>query len=337
MNREVLAAFDRFSDLRVVVAGDIMLDAYVFGEVNRVSPEAPVAVLDVMRRESRPGGAANVAENVRALGGSVAVCALVGDDEMGTALKALLSARGIDVSGVLADPERPTTVKTRLMSAGQHLLRTDEESTQPVAQPLANRLVAAFSDLLVRMNPHVVILEDYDKGALTATTIPGILDACKAHSIPVAVDPKLRQFALYTGVQLFKPNLKELREGTGRHQVTKSDSTEIESAIDALTEALAPEIALITLSEAGVWVHAPERGTRHQRRPAHPREIVDVSGAGDTVIAVAALLLACGVSPVALAEAANLAGGLACERPGVHPLTLAELRAEWTTLYPEIP
>jgi len=337
MSREVLAAFDRFSDLRVVVAGDIMLDAYVFGEVNRVSPEAPVAVLDVVRREARPGGAANVAENVRALGGQVAVCALIGADEAGTALKDLLSARGIDVSGVLSDPDRPTTVKTRLMSAGQHLLRTDEESTQPVAPPLAANVVAAFSDLLARTNPHVVILEDYDKGALTALTIPGILAACTARGIPVAVDPKLRQFALYTGVQLFKPNLKELREGTGKHLVTKSDSTEIQAAIEALTEALAPEIALITLSEAGVWGHAPQRGALHQRRPAHPREIVDVSGAGDTVIAVAALLLACGVDPVSLAEAANLAGGLACERPGVHPLSLAELRAEWSTLYPTAP
>jgi rfaE bifunctional protein kinase chain/domain len=334
MNPGVLAAFDRFSDLRVVVAGDIMLDAYVIGEVNRVSPEAPVAVLDVARRDSRPGGAANVAENVRALGGHVAVCALVGNDPAGAALKDLLHTRGVDTSAVLADSERPTTVKTRLMSAGQHLLRTDEESTQPVSRELALDLVAAFTELLDRHLPHVVILEDYDKGVLTAVTIPGMLAACAARSIPVAVDPKLRQFSIYRGVQLFKPNLKELKEGTGKHSITKNNSREIEAAIEVLLAALHPEIALVTLSELGVWVHAPHLGVLHERRPAHPREIVDVSGAGDTVIAVAALLLACGVGPVALAEAANLAGGLACERPGVHPLTLAELRAEWSALYP---
>ncbi len=326
---EVLQAMDRFPELRVLVAGDIMLDAYVIGEVHRVSPEAPVPVLDVVKQDARPGGAANVAENVRALGAQVAVCAVVGDDAAGETLRNLMHSRTVNVTALLTATDRPTTVKTRFMSGGQHLLRADEESTRPVSEPTAIALVAAFTALLDAFCPHVVVLEDYDKGVLTSFTIPAFLAACGARAIPVAVDPKLRQFTAYSGVQLFKPNLKELKEGTGIHSVTKSDSTSIEQAIETLLARQHPEIALVTLSELGVWVHAPHRGVVHQRRPAHPREIVDVSGAGDTVVAVAALLLACGVEPVALAEAANLAGGLACERPGVCPITAEELRAEW--------
>lgn len=321
----VLEAIAHFPQLRVVVAGDIMLDAYVVGEVNRVSPEAPVAVLDVRERDARPGGAANVAENVKALGASVAVCALVGADEKGAELEEVLAARGIDTSALVADPSRPTTVKTRFMSAGQHLLRADDESTHPVSGTAEAALIASFSSLLDRIRPDVVILEDYDKGTLTAQTIPTFLDACQSRSIPVAVDPKLRQFRLYRSAQIFKPNFKELKEGTGFHGIMKSDSRGIEAAIDALMEQQQPEIALITLSELGVWVHAPSRGAVHARIPAHEREIVDVSGAGDTVIAAAALLYACGVSPRELASVANLAGGLACERPGVHPVSATEL------------
>jgi rfaE bifunctional protein kinase chain/domain len=322
---EVLDAVARFPHLRVVVAGDIMLDAYVVGEVSRVSPEAPVAVLDVRERDARPGGAANVAENVKALGASVAVCALVGADEKGAQLEEVLAARGIDTSALVADPSRPTTVKTRFMSAGQHLLRSDDESTHPVSGIAESALISAFVALLDRMHPDVVILEDYDKGTLTAHTIPAFLGACASRSIPVAVDPKLRQFRLYEGAQIFKPNFKELKEGTGYHGITKSDFPGIQEAIEALMERQHPEIALITLSELGVWVHAPSRGSWHVRIPAHEREIVDVSGAGDTVIAAAALLYACGVAPEALAAAANLAGGLACERPGVHPVSASEL------------
>jgi rfaE bifunctional protein kinase chain/domain len=322
-----LEAIAHFPQLRVVVAGDIMLDAYVVGEVNRVSPEAPVSVLDVRERDARPGGAANVAENAKALGARVAVCALVGADEKGMELERVLAARGIDTSALVTDSTRPTTVKTRFMSAGQHLLRADDESSHPVGGEAEAALLASFNALLDRMRPDVVILEDYDKGTLTEQTIPAFLDACRSRSIPVAVDPKLRQFRLYRGAQIFKPNFKELKEGTGFHGVTKSDSRGIEAAIEALMEQQHPEIALITLSELGVWVHAPSRGTLHDRIPAHERKIVDVSGAGDSVIAAAALLYACGVPPRELASTANLAGGLACERPGVHPVSASELMA----------
>ena len=324
----VLAALDRAPQMRVMVVGDLMVDQYLFGRVERISPEAPVPVVRSTGRERRPGGAANVALNLRALGCSVTLAGLVGEDEHGQHLTQQLHDSGIESDAVAAVQDRPTTVKTRVMSGGQHLLRVDEEVDRDVDVEGGQRLLTAVQQALMARPHHAILLEDYDKGALSEAVIDGILDLARSQGIPVSVDPKFRHFDRYKGVDLFKPNLKELKEGLGLQWESgdaRAREQGIQHGLDALETLLFPKAILLTLSELGVRIRHQGRDAHH---PAHPREILDVSGAGDTVIAVATLLLAAGVPAPDLAAVSNLAGGLVCETPGVVPIDPEALRRE---------
>lgn len=314
--------------LRILVVGDLMVDQYLLGRVNRISPEAPVPVLQATKRERRPGGAANVALNLRAMGASVTLAGVVGNDEHGTHLRALLEEAHMNCSPLHVAAQRPTTVKTRVMSSGQHLLRVDEEVDVDLGPDDAAALVEAIRSSLDSETHDAILLEDYDKGALSPAVIQGILKEAKERDIPVSVDPKFRHFDLYKGVDLFKPNLKELKEGLGlQWEMGDVDAMEssIQEGLSQLDLLLQPKAVLLTLSERGV--HIRHQGQDH-RHPAHPRKILDVSGAGDTVIAVASVLMASGVSPSAMAAVANLAGGLVCETPGVVPIDVNRLIEE---------
>ena len=323
-----LAALDRASEVRVLVVGDLMVDQYLFGRVDRISPEAPVPVVSATRRERRLGGAANVALNLRALGCPVTLAGLVGDDDHGKHLRTQLREAGIDSDGVAVAHDRPTTLKTRVMSSGQHLLRVDEEVDQDVDAQGASALLSAIRTALATRPHHAILLEDYDKGALSAEVIAGVLALAKEADIPVSVDPKFRHFDQYHGVDLFKPNLKELKEGLGL-QWEPGDAPAREAGIceglDRLDGLIHPKATLLTLSELGVRIRFGGQDAHH---PAHPREILDVSGAGDTVIAVATLMMACHVPAPDLAAVSNLAGGLVCETPGVVPIHPDALRRE---------
>ena len=316
------------SDLTALVIGDVMIDAYLVGDVNRISPEAPVPVVDVKSRDRRLGGAANVAKNLLAMGAQVHLASVIGADEAGEHLRSLLDALSIGDSCMVADASRPTTIKTRVISNGQQLLRVDEETTSPISLEVSELLTSRCRQLMESGTIDVVIFEDYDKGVLTPQGIGSLIEAAKNCKIPVTVDPKFNQFLAYKDVDLFKPNLKELREGLNA-VIGKNDDQAIEAAIDDLTLKLNANRVLVTLSERGVWMHAPNEGTSHKRIPAFEREINDVSGAGDTVIAVASLMLALGVPAAQLAALANLAGGLVCEKVGVVPIDHAQLIAEW--------
>ena len=316
------------SDLTALVIGDVMIDAYLVGDVNRISPEAPVPVVDVKSRDRRMGGAANVAKNLLAMGAQVHLASVIGSDEAGEHLRSLLDALSIGDSCMVADASRPTTIKTRVISNGQQLLRVDEETTSPISLEVSELLTSRCRQLMESGTIDVVIFEDYDKGVLTPQGIGSLIEAAKNCKIPVTVDPKFNQFLAYKDVDLFKPNLKELREGLNA-VIGKNDDQAIEAAIDDLTLKLNADRVLVTLSERGVWMHAPNEGTSHKRIPAFEREINDVSGAGDTVIAVASLMLALGVPAAQLAALANLAGGLVCEKVGVVPIDQAQLIAEW--------
>jgi rfaE bifunctional protein kinase chain/domain len=323
-------AIEQAASFHLFVVGDVMLDAYLVGAVNRISPEAPVPVVEVRHREQRLGGAANVARNVLALGASVELASVIGTDEGGDLLIERCQELGIGSGAMIRSAARPTTVKNRIISDGQHLLRVDEEITTPIEAALETALVEACQRRWTERKPDAVIFEDYDKGVLTPGVIARLIAAAREAGIPTAVDPKFRQFLDYKGVTLFKPNLKELREGLGLNGLDRQDDEAIASATAAIQKQLGAHAVLVTLSERGVWI-LDDQGN-HRRIPAHPREINDVSGAGDTVIATACLLLAAGLKLHDLAAVANLAGGLVCEKVGVVPVDKARLLEEITRI-----
>jgi len=305
-----------------------MVDAYMWGQVHRISPEAPVPVVEVSRKEQRVGGAANVVKNLAALGAEVELISVIGDDQAGRDLTSLLATMCNPHLSV--DPSRPTTVKTRVISGGHHVVRVDEESTAEVASEVSEEALYALSALLNgNRKPDVVVLEDYDKGLMTESFVGQAIEACRHAGVPVTVDPKLKHFAAYSEVDLFKPNLKELNEGLGlTHPVHPTDRDGMSHAVETLMSQLGCKRVFVTLGEHGAWIHAPNEGVQHAHIPALPREVVDVSGAGDTVIAVASLMFASKANAVDVAAVANLAGGWVCERVGVVPITREALEAE---------
>ncbi len=324
MSQTLHTVFERFSQQRVLVVGDVMIDAYLWGKVERISPEAPVPVIDITRKEDRLGGAANVALNLQALGAEPLICAVVGDDARSADLCRLLREQGMSDEGLVHSPSRITTVKTRIISQDQHILRVDEEQTTDIRPEEEQQLLQRITDLIDSGSVQVVIFEDYNKGVLTENLIASVIAAAQRHAIPTCVDPKKKNFFAYRGVTLFKPNLKELREGL-KTEIDKSDPESLRNAVEELHRRLPHRISLITLSERGVYLHGDGADVV---LPAHPRSIIDVSGAGDTVIAVAALCLALQLPPEQLAALSNLAGGLVCEKVGVVPIDKARLLEE---------
>lgn len=320
--RSIEEIFDAFDRLRVLIIGDVMVDAYIWGAVERISPEAPVPVVRATRRDFRLGGAANVALNIQSLGADPLLCAVVGDDDNGKKFIERLNERNISAEGIVTSGERPTTVKTRIMTSHQHVVRVDEETDKLLSKAEEDELWLRITALLPRAD--VVIFEDYDKGVIGKNIIKKTVELADKQGIPTVVDPKKRNFLNYKGVTLFKPNLKELREGL-KLDFEKNDQQEIEKAVELLAEKLKSKGNLITLSERGVYIHF--NGEKHLI-PAHVREISDVSGAGDTVISIAALGVALKLSPYLIAALSNLGGGLVCEHIGVVPIEKAALLAE---------
>ncbi len=316
--------FDDMTRRRVLIIGDVMVDSYLWGKVDRISPEAPVPVFLVTDREDRPGGAANVALNVAALGAEPVICALIGNDIPGKSFRALLEKRGITDRGIVETNGRPTTVKTRVISGHQHIVRVDEESRSPIGQVEQDALIKHISQLIEDYPPDVIIFEDYNKGVLTPEVIEHTITLAEEKGIPTAVDPKKENFFAYRKATLFKPNLKELAEGL-KTEINRDDTASIEKAVDMLEERLDNRISLITLSDKGVFV---KQDNERYHLPAHVRNIADVSGAGDTVISVAALALAAKLDIRNLAAISNLAGGLVCEYVGVVPIDRDRLKAE---------
>ena len=282
--------FDSFNTLRVLVIGDVMLDSYIWGAVERISPEAPVPIINVRKRDFRLGGAANVALNLQALGAKPILCALIGNDDAGKKLQDCLDAQAISRDGLVISAQRPTTIKTRIIASHQHVVRIDEESDVMANAEEESQLLAKIEKLIPQC--HVVLFEDYDKGVLNASIIEKIIQLTTRLKIPTVVDPKKRNFLFYKNVTLFKPNLKELREGL-KVDVDGADGEQISKAVIQLKEKLNASGVMITLSEHGVYIDDTEK----LKLPAHTREIADVSGAGDTVISVAALCVALKLAP----------------------------------------
>ena len=316
--------FEKARSLTILVIGDVMVDSYLWGRVDRISPEAPVPVVHVTSRSSRLGGAANVALNIRALGARPIVASVIGDDDNGARLERLFSAQELSTEGLVRSKERQTTVKTRVISGHQHVVRVDEEQEDDLSQKDGSKLIAIVEQLIEKHKPHALIFEDYNKGVLTEEVIGKIIASARKNKIPIAVDPKKKNFFSYREVDLFKPNLKELREGL-KMDVEAGDLESIRNAVIELEKRIGNASSMITLSEHGIYMRT---GGSEQVIPAHVRKIADVSGAGDTVIAVAAIALALGKDPLQIAELANLAGGLVCEEIGVVPIDPKRLKEE---------
>jgi D-glycero-beta-D-manno-heptose-7-phosphate kinase len=314
--------FESFNHLRVLIVGDVMIDDYVWGKVERISPEAPVPVVLVERQEKRLGGAANVALNVQALGAEPVLCSVVGDDLSGEDFMQLLQKHHLTNEGILKSSERITTVKQRILSGHQHILRLDTETDKLLTLKDSTLLYERIENQLNHCD--AIIFEDYDKGVIDDSLIGKVVAEAKKRNIPTIVDPKKRNFLNYQGVSLFKPNLKELKEGL-KIDFNLSEMGSLKEASTLLKERLKVQNILITLSERGVFMDSVD-GQYHIA--AHLRSIADVSGAGDTVVSVAALALALQLPFKTLAGLANLAGGLVCEQLGVVSIDKALLLRE---------
>jgi rfaE bifunctional protein kinase chain/domain len=317
--KEIDRIFNSFSGKRVLVIGDVMLDSYWWGRVERISPEAPVPIVNVDRKEYRPGGAANVAMNLHHLGAKPILCSVIGVDAEGDVFLRLLGEEDLSGGGIIRAHTRPTTVKTRVIGNKNQLIRIDAEEDRPLKDEEREAVINRIEKLLPEID--LILFEDYDKGVITAELIETVVRLASDANIPVAVDPKKRNFLSYKNVTLFKPNLRELAEGLKVDLDGGTPIEEISAATHTLKERLGIKNALITLSDRGVFISSKDDFLV----PAHVRNIYDVSGAGDTVISVAALALLADVEPKVLAGLANLAGGLVCEKLGVVPITYQEL------------
>jgi rfaE bifunctional protein kinase chain/domain len=320
---EINALFEKFKSKRIAIIGDVMLDAYIIGSVTRISPEAPVPIVGLSKKENRLGGAANVALNIVSLGAEAIICSVIGQDLEGNELVEILEKEGVSSKGLVQSSNRKTTVKTRIIGNNQQLLRVDSEQTNNISLEEEEKLILKVKELM-EAGIDAIIFEDYNKGVLTPYVIEQILNLSKLHNIPTTVDPKKDNFFAYKGVTLFKPNLKELKEGLNV-SFSIQDKTAFEEAVLQLESKLNNKNTFITLSEHGVFIKSSS--AKHYI-PAHIRTIADVSGAGDTVISVATLCLTVGLPIEEIAAYANLAGGLVCEKSGVVSIEKEQLIAE---------
>lgn len=321
--------FKRFDQMRVMIIGDVMVDAYLFGKVDRISPEAPVPVVSVQQRSNRPGGAANVALNLKALGAEPVLCSVIGQDQKGREFLEILDQHRIPSHGIIQSPDRITTTKFRVIGNNTQMLRVDEEVTHELNRKEKTLMQKNLSRILESEHIDVLIFQDYNKGVIHAGLIKDTLALAHARNIPVVVDPKRKNFLNFSQVGLFKPNLKELFEGINK-RFDSPEPEEVKTAICQLQQKIGAEMVLVTLSEQGVVIRSRSGDSDYDyvQIPAHKRNIADVSGAGDTVVSVAALCLAAKTDAHTLASVSNLAGGLVCEEVGVVPVDKNKLLDE---------
>ena len=311
--------FEKLGGKRIAVVGDLMLDRYFWGSVARISPEAPVPVVEVDSESNRLGGAANVANNISSLGGTPLLMGVVGQDDSGRALKTIVADNGFPGDGILIDPSRPTTVKTRVIAHHQHVVRVDRETKDDIPADMRAKIL----DVLRRSASSLdaIIIQDYNKGVVTKELIHELVEFARQQNVIITVDPKFNNFFEYKNVTVFKPNRKETEEALG---VRLGDQASIDRAGRALVERLKAEHVLLTLGERGMSLFDSDGAVTHV--PTSARQVADVSGAGDTVISTLTMALAAGASIKEAAMLANVAGGVVCGEVGIVPITVDALR-----------
>lgn len=319
--------FDAFNQVNVLIVGDVMIDRYLRGNVTRISPEAPVPVVNLEGEDLRLGGAANVALNVRAMGATPILCSVVGDDEDGQIFRQLLPEYGMSNQSIIHSKTRRTTVKTRVMAGAQHLLRLDQEDTHDLNDAEAEQLLEVIEQVLDTQEIHVILFQDYNKGILIPKIIREVILESIRRGIPTAVDPKFNNFWAYKQITLFKPNLKEIRAQSP--QPVQTNLASLQAAATYIKAQLGNQHTLITLSEKGLFLETAGKGSII---PTEPRAVADVCGAGDTVISIVALGLGLKLDLQETALLANLAGGQVCEKVGVVPVDKEQLEVEYLTI-----
>jgi len=312
-----------FSDVRVLVVGDVMLDAYQFGVANRMSAEFPVPVVNLEYKKYNLGGAANVAANIKSLGANVQICSVIGDDNSAKTIKSLLENLEIDSSNLISSSYRKTTVKKRIIGNNKQLLRIDDEDDFCLNEDEEAKLLNVVFAKIDEMSPQVIVLQDYNKGVLSANVIKKITAVALSKGIKICVDPKKKNFDKYDDAYIFKPNLKEFSEYCS---IIKADNSKLLAQMQKFISEHNISVFLLTMADKGVLLLAKD-GTNYHF-PAYIRHIADVSGAGDTVISAASLLCAVNASLEDVAHISNIAGGLACEKSGIATLTVEELNSE---------
>jgi D-glycero-beta-D-manno-heptose-7-phosphate kinase len=311
-------AISGFSGVRVLVIGDLILDEFVWGDVSRISPEAPVPVVWVKKESFMPGGASNVANNLSALGADVHVVGVIGDDERGAILKGELEQRGVNVAGIVADKARPTTLKTRVVAQHQQVVRIDKENIEG----LGSGTIAAMAKYVEKTirDTDAIIIEDYGKGVITPGLLSKVIPLAKRNRKIISVDPKQEHFRYYRGISVITPNNHEASKAVG---FEIKDEASLKKAGKVLLNKLNCGIILITLGENGMAVF--QRGKAMKQIPTVAQEVFDVSGAGDTVIASYTLSLAAGANPIQSAYIANYAAGIVVGKVGIAVVTPQEL------------
>lgn len=304
---------NKLKNIHIIVVGDVMIDRYFYGTVSRISPEAPVPVLDWIKTIDRPGGAANVALNIRELECKVSLISVVGDNEDGHNLKKMLEAKGIDCY-FYHETDRHTTIKSRFMSDNNQLLRLDTEHTYPVNTSAQDYILNSLTNL-ENMLPSAIILQDYNKGIFQKENIQQIISIANNQKIPICVDPKKDNFFEYQNVALFKPNLKEAKSAIPN---CKSN----EDLFISLFDKVKTKYLMLTTGSDGMILGTKTNYTKYN---TIARMVKDVSGAGDSVISMASICIALNLDINSIAELSNLAGGLVCEKPGVSTITWREV------------
>lgn len=316
--------FSKFSELNVLIIGDAMVDNYLWGKADRISAEAPVPVVTVIRQEARLGGAGNVSLNLQALGANPILITFVGDDDNGKIFTNLMKENHLSSDRVFADKNRMTTVKTRIYSGDRQVARVDQEVSALLDSDFEAHIFAEIVKVIDTERISVVVFVDYDKGLITPWLIRKVVELAKSRNLLTVADPKIRNFDDYREIDLLKPNFKEFRDGL-KLQIEMTDLKKLKAIAENFKNENNIGMLLITLSELGVWV---SNGEMQNYFPAEVRNIADVSGAGDTVVAMASLCLATGLSAALTAQLSNLAGGLVCEKPGVVSVDREQLKKE---------
>ena len=307
-----------FKNLKIAIIGDMMLDCYFWGDVKRISPEAPVPIVEVENEFYRFGGAANVALNILKLGGIPYPIGVIGYDNYGSIFSSLVNETGITDEGIITDESRPTTTKTRVIADHQHMVRIDKESKQYLNKEVQNKVYKYLEAHIKEFKG--IILQDYNKGVLTPWLIEKVIALANTNKVLVTVDPKFNNFFLYKNVNVFKPNRKEAEDVLGIKIKNDEDVSEVGQK---LLEKLNAKNVLLTLGEGGIAVF--EKGKEEKRMPTKARKVADVSGAGDTVISTLTMAIAAGANIFEASYLANYAGGLVCEEVGIVPIDIEKL------------
>lgn len=316
--KQLLTLKKKFRNKRIAVIGDMMLDSYFKGKVSRISPEAPVPIVEVENEFMRFGGALNVAYNILTLGGIPLPIGIIGDDAEGKLLKKLMREASISCEAIFTDKSRPTTSKTRVIAHSQQVVRIDKESTAPLSKQLEKKIIDYIKQDF--SNIDAIILQDYNKGVLTQNLIREVIQKANEENKIVTVDPKFNNFFEYKNVTVFKPNRKETEDALS---MKLRNDRDISEAGEKLLHSLNARYILLTLGEAGIALF--EKGKPEKRVPTKARKVADVSGAGDTVISTITIALAAGVDIYNAAYLANYAGGLVCQEVGIVPINIDDL------------